>query len=143
MENDKAVPFLARCGDTTPVDWGNLKRLLGAYFLWAVCFAGASQLLKRGLVTEGPLLWLVIAAPLLVSLVVIATFVRFLRQADELQRIVQLQALAVGFGGTFFAATGYRLFERIGATPADIGDLALVMAFFYSAAVVLGWSKYR
>ena len=68
---------------------------------------------------------------------------RFLREADELQRTIQLQALALGFGAGFFALPGYRIFERLGAPAADIADFTMVMAFFYVIGAFLGWRRYR
>ena len=138
---DKAV--WGRCLDTPPHDWRNMKRFLWSLGAWAVCFAGGSQLIKRELLPAGPIPWVVALLPNVVAVLVIVAYARFLREADELQRVVQLQALALGFGGTFFALSGYRILERLGAPAADIGDFAVVMAVLYAVGSVLGWRRYR
>ena len=63
--------------------------------------------------------------------------------ADELQRVIHLEALALGFGGGAIAVCGYRLFERLGAPSADISDAALALAIFYSIGLVRGSWRYR
>jgi len=88
MNESASLPFWVRCGDTTASDWRNIKRLLWALLLWAICFAGGSQLLKRGLVEGGPAAWLVAVLPSLTGLLVIAAYARFVNQADELQRLI-------------------------------------------------------
>ncbi len=136
-------PFWARCGDTTARDWRNLRRVLWTLAVWAVFFAGGSQLIKRDLLPAGPILWVVAALPTVVGVFVLVAFGRYLREADELQRTIQLQALALGFGAGFFALAGYRIFERLGAPAADIADFTMVMALFYVIGAFLGWRRYR
>jgi hypothetical protein len=91
----------------------------------------------------GPVSWLLAALPSVAGFFVLIAYGRFLREADELQRIIQLQALALGFGGTFFALAGYRVFERLGAPAGGFDEITLVMALFYSIAIFLGWWRYR
>ncbi len=68
---------------------------------------------------------------------------RFLRQTDELARLIQLEALALGFGGTFFALCAYSVFQRLGAPLLDLKDVPTVMVVFYFLGVGLGWWRYR
>lgn len=143
MENTNSVPLSERCGDTTPRDRRNLARMTWALAAWAVCFVGVSQLIKRDLLPEGPAPWLLAVLPLAVGVFVLVAYARFLNEADELQRIIQLQALALGFGGSFFALCGYRIFERLGAPAANLVDAALVMVVIYTIAAFVGWRRYR
>ena len=137
------TPFWARCGDTTARDRRNLKRAMWILAAWAVLFAGGSQLIKRDLLPAGPIPWVVAALPTIAGVFVLLAYGRFLREADELQRTVQLQALALAFGGSWFAISGYRVFERLGAPHADGMDFTLVMALFYAVGILLGWRRYR
>jgi len=136
-------PFWIRCGDTTPRDRRNLRRFLWIAIAWAACFLGATYVIKHDLLTAGPTLWMVAALPSVVLVFVLDAYVRFLREADELLRSIQLHALALGFGAGWLAMSGYPLFERLGAPAADIGDYTVVMAVFYSLGSVLGWRRYR
>ena len=120
-----------------------MVRFLGLLALWAVAFSGASQLIKRGVVDGGALGWGLAMLPIIAGVLVLFAFARWLREGDELQRTVQLVALAFGFGGTFFAIAAYRVFERLGAPAADLGDLALAMAILYTLGVFVGWWRYR
>ncbi|MCZ6726579.1 MAG: hypothetical protein O7A98_04405, partial [Acidobacteria bacterium] len=126
-----------------PRDRRNQSRMMWVLFAWAVCFAGVSQLIKRDLLSAGPLLWLLAALPSVAGVFALIAYGRFLREADELQRIIQLRALALGFGGTLFALAGYRVFERLGAPAAELTDVMLVMMLLYSVASLLGWRRYR
>ena len=143
MSEDARVTLLEQCGDTTPRDRRNLMRFLWVLGAWAVCFVGASQLLERGLVPIGPLSWMVALLPTVVAIPVLIVYARYLREADELQRKIELEALALGFGGTFFALGGYRILERVGAPAVDLGDFGLVMAVLYTIGVLLGRRRYR
>jgi hypothetical protein len=134
-------PAWAGC-DSTARDWRNQKRLLWTLFGWSLCFVGGSFLLSRELLPAGPLRWLVAVVPTVVGAAAMLAYARFLREADELQRMIQLQALAVGFGATWLAITGYELLERVGAPPADAGNFVLVLAGGYSISVVLGRRRY-
>ncbi|MDY7091498.1 MAG: hypothetical protein SX243_00855 [Acidobacteriota bacterium] len=113
------------------------------FFGWAVAFTTASQLTKRGVVTEGPLAWLLAALPFLFGAGVMLAYARYLRETDELQRLIQLQALALGWGGTFFVIGGYEVLERLGAPVGEFDDATMVMAVFYVLGTVLAWRRYR
>lgn len=132
-----------RCGGTTPRDRRNQLRVLWTMAVWAVCFVAGSLLIEREVLPVGAGRWTVAALPCLAAVLVLVAYPRFLREADELQRLVQLEALALGFGGAFFAFMGYPLFERLGAPTLDVGDLGVVMAILYSLGGLLGWRRYR
>lgn len=134
-------PFLEHCDN--PRDVRNALRLVGYFLGWAVVYTGASQLIKRELVPAGPISWFLAVLATLAGVVVIIAYARFLRQADELQRTIQLQALAIAFGGTFFGIAAYEVFERIGAPRLDIGDVSLAMAFLYTITVLANTWRYR
>ncbi len=142
-QSTRKTPLWERCGDTTPRDWLNSKRMLWSLLAWAVSFAGLSQLIKRDLLPAGPIPWLLTAVPVIAGVLVILAYGRYLSEADELQRTIHLQALALGFGGAFFAASGYELLERLGAPKLDFSDLTLVMVFFYGLGFFLGRRRYR
>jgi hypothetical protein len=108
-----------------------------------VLFAGGSQLIKQGLLPAGPIPWVVAALPTVAGILVIVAYGRFLREADELQRIIHLEALALGFAGGWVVICGYRIFERLGAPVADIADAAIVLGLFYSIGILRASWRYR
>lgn len=142
MSEPQSESLWQRCGDTE-TNRRNLRRLLGALAVWAVCFVGASYLIDGRVVPAGPPSWLLAAVPTLAAAVAVLAFVRFVRQADELQRLIQLRALALGFGAVWLALSGYPLFEELGAPPLDAGDYTLVMAVAYMLGIFVGWQRHR
>jgi hypothetical protein len=115
----------------------------GRVLLWAICFSGVSQIIKRELLAPGPLLWGVAALPTIVGIYMVFSYAGFLRKLDELHRLIELQGLAIAFGGVFLAITTYRILERLGAPRADIDDFVVVMMVLYAFGTVLGWRRYR
>ena len=143
MSDDTNDSFWARCAGTTPRDRRNQRLFIGITLAWAVGFVGISKLIELGALPAGPLAWVVAALPTLLGIAVIVVYARFLRQADELQRLIQLEALALGFGGGLFALLGYRVFERLGAPSLALDDATMVMVGLYVLGVILGLRRYR
>jgi hypothetical protein len=98
---------LPDCSTATTAERRRSLHLAGACLVWAVCFVGARWLIRYGALPDGAVSWLVPAMPTAAGAVLLAAFTRYLREIDELQRSIQLQALAFGFGGGFrgFAGT--------------------------------------
>lgn len=118
-------------------------RLAGGCLAWAVCFAGARWLIRNGLLPDGVIPWIVAALPTAAGVGLLAAYTRYLRQIDELERAIQVQALALGFGGGFLAICGYVTFQLLGAPRVDPVSLLALMPIFYAVAIVLGRRRYR
>jgi hypothetical protein len=126
----------------TPRDQKNLRRVNLALLIWALVWIAATLLLDRGAL-EGAAAWLVALAPSTIALILVRHYVRFLREADELLRLVNLEGLALGFGAGFVFMTTYRLFERAGAPDLDINDSLLVMVGFWALGMWLAKRRYQ
>ena len=143
MRNETRRGLLEACGDgETPQDRRSRLRFSGFSLAWAICFVGATFLLKKDLLPAGPASWIVATLPTVAAVFLLLAFGRFLRDTDEFQRLIQLKALALAFGGSFFIFTGYRMFEQIGA-PAAPNDLIVVMPLLYGVGVLLGRRSYQ
>jgi len=143
MNEQEKRPLLARlCGDMTASDRRNLNRANVWLAFWLVSFAASTFIIKSEVTSTGIVGWIVAAIPTVVGLGAMLAYGRYLRQADELQRRIQLQALAVGFGVAFFFGFGYPLLEKVGAPTADISDVSVLMAFFYFVGLWLGRRRY-
>lgn len=125
----------------TPRDRVNMRRVNLALAIWALAFLGSTALLRFGAV-EGAAAWLVALAPATMAVIAIRHYVRFLRAADELLRLIQLEGLALGFGAGFVFMTSWRLFERAGAPQLDVSDGLLVMILFWTLGQVLAARRY-
>lgn len=110
---------------------------------WAVSALAVRRFLDADPPPSGALAWAAATLPPVVLLVAFALYGRFLREADELHRLIQLRALALGFGAGWLAVGCYPLFERLGAPSAAAEDYLLVLAFFYSLGLFLGCWQYR
>ncbi len=120
------------CVDMPERDVRNLRRFTGWALVWAIAFVVATWLLTSGAIASGALSFLVAAIPTCLGLVVVWAYVRYLREADELQRKIHLEALALGFGAGAVFMMGYRLFERAGAPALDMNDALVVMLVVWS-----------
>ena len=143
MQERSDTSFLTRCAGATPQERRHLWFAIGVLLIWAICLTAANQLIKRELVPEGPISWILAAVPQIVAIFALLVYARYLRSCDELQRLVQLEALALSCGVTVFGLAGYPLFVRLGAPPASLNDFTLVMAVAYALGIVLGWARYR
>jgi hypothetical protein len=117
---------------------------IGAVALgWALCFDAALLVIKKHWLPPGPILWVVAALPSVAALGVLMAYTRYLRRADELQRLIQLQAMSWAFGGGFFVICGYLLFQHLGAPRLDQALLASLMPVLYAIGLAAGWRRYR
>jgi len=133
------------CGGT-PIDRRNNWRIVAWTLAWAVGLTVASFTLKGRIfhVAAGSLSsWVLALVPVVLFVGVLAAYLRFLRQTDELQRLIQLQALAVGFGAGILLLMHWELFELVGLPQMDPSDAAMVPIFAYVlSAASLAW-RYR
>ncbi len=145
MNTPESTPrsFLSCCYGSTPRDQSNMRRVLWTYLAWTMSFAAGSQLLKRGIVGDGPLAWALTALPIVVAGFVLAAYARFLREADEMQRMIHLEGMAVGFGGGFLGVSCWRVLEHAGLSSPDIGDATLLLAVSFALGIVRATMRYR
>lgn len=111
-------------------------------FVWSLSCVLASAVLVRDLVPAGVMSWVVALLPTLLGIGTVLAFRRFLVEADELQRKIQLDGLAVGFGLGVIGSFGLRLVERAGGPAFDVDDAIVLMMVGYAVAVVVGSRRY-
>lgn len=114
------------------------RRMLRRKDYWAVFIGGSLAFasffrfdaapLAAGTALEKPLVLL----PLVPAGIAIASFLAMVRDADELQRRILYQALAIGFVVTFVATLLYAVLEDLGFPH--------VSAVYWWIALVLSWS---
>lgn len=89
-----------------------VRRFIPAMIAYVVLLVGAILLVNRF-----PAAWWrypVMVVPLLPLLLVVRAVARLLVEADELQRRIQLEALAVAFGAGSVLTFGYGLLQAVG-----------------------------
>lgn len=127
-------------------DAGRIRRsLLTAAVLigYALLVAGAGLLLDSDLLTGRLARWHVAAVPAIAAVAVFVVFLRYLRRMDELERRVQLEALALAGGVGWLLIPCYWVFEELGLPAADAGNLVLALSVTYTIGLVIGWRRYR
>lgn len=134
--------YMNHCRTMTGRDRRNARRANILLGLWAVAFLAALFGLRRGFVEATPLVLAAVVVPTALGIVAALAFGRFLREADELHRKIQLQALALGFGAGFVATFAVSLLEAAGWTIVDVGDTFVVMAIAYLVGMYLGSRRY-
>jgi hypothetical protein len=116
--------------------------------VWLFCLAlwiGSFAALSAGfeLAAVPPALgWALALANAALGVAAVWSYFRLLRRADELERKIQVEALALGFGAGAVAMMADRLAERAGAAPLDVNDALLVMLLAYAVGVVLARRRY-
>lgn len=131
-----------RC-ELTPRDRRNQQRLLIWFFVWMVSWVAANIAIKEGWASAGASAIAVAIFPTLLGVATMLAYWKFLREADELQRKIQLEGLAIGFGIGIVGALTIHVLGRAGIlTAIDLGDVASLMMVAYAIAVVIGARRY-
>jgi hypothetical protein len=76
--------------------------------------------------------WLLAMIPIALSVPALLACLRFIREADEFMRKVQLEGIAIGFAVGFVFCIGYPMLEHVGAPP-----LRLIVAV---VPLAIGWA---
>ena len=126
----------------TPRDRRNVRRNACAVVAWVVSMEGTAQVFRRDLLPTGAVSWLAAALPALVGALVIWSYVRFIQEADELQRRIQLNALAVGFGVTVVGVMAYPALQLVGAPDLAPKWFAALGIFLYLGGVSVATWRY-
>ena len=134
--------LMSSCWSVRPEDRRNQWIATGLLFVWAVGFAGAAILIKRGVVPAGAPTYLMALVPTALGVLAVLAYMRFLRRADELLRRIQLEALALGFGAGFVASFTFDLLETAGLGRAEAINTFLVMVLFYLLGLFVGARRY-
>lgn len=123
-------------------DTRNMQRFSAWCMAWAVAFVAAIFAFERGVAPGSPAAWLLVAVPTLIGFLTVRAYLRFLREADELQRRIQFEGLAFGFGVGVLCMMSYRLLERAGWPKLDINDTFVVMMLGWAFGVFRGARRY-
>jgi hypothetical protein len=108
----------------------------------------AGVLAKRWGFDSGTLRWIVALLPVLPMVGYFFSLTRWLRSLDEMQRLIQFEALLIQFGVTALFVMGYGLLANSGAVPnTPVGDLWpwlwLLLFVSWSLGQVIVRRRYR
>jgi hypothetical protein len=137
-------------GFGTAADRRNQIRFIIWTFVWMLGYTLAAQAIKHdwgGLgLQSGAWLWrrtIMALLPNVLAVGAVGAYVRFLRMADELTRLVQLQGMAVGFAASVLLLLNWDLLETAGAPAMDPSDALLVPVFAWVVGQIVSALRYR
>ena len=118
------------------------------YILWTLAWVGTMILVDKAILfgwySSDLISILAIVVNTALGLGVVVAFMRMLKGMDDLQRNIQLNALALAVGAGFVGGFCFLLLATSKLiSEADVSDLLLLMAIAYMAAVIYGQVKYR
>ncbi|HXS29045.1 MAG TPA: hypothetical protein VN730_15390 [Steroidobacteraceae bacterium] len=131
----------------TTRDRRNQTAILCWSILLAVGLVGSVALLKAGPGVSDALKWAVTAVTIALMIPWLWSQLRFLREADELIRKIQLEALAVGFWAGLAFGVAYSVLAQAGLPHLDPASgtplIVAVSALGYASGRVLASKRYR
>ena len=116
--------------------------------LWAVAWAGSLAIISFISDYE----WYSATLPIIMAFVInsgigvgmILAYIRFLKELDEMERKIQLDALALSVGVTLATFGGYSILEQAGMAPElKASSLIVLIALTYMAGIIVGRIRYR
>lgn len=128
----------------TQRDTKNTVRLL----IWTLAWVGTLALAQFGPALWGDqpaISWVAIIVNLAAGLGWIIAHARFLRESDDLQRKIMLDAIAAALGAGLVGGFAYTAATNAKIVP-DLTDIALmsvVMAVVYVVGIIVGRLRYR
>jgi hypothetical protein len=131
----------ASCGTRT--DRRNQYWFLAWCIAWALTLVGASAFLKFNTEFRGTGAWILAVLPFAFSIGAVYSYLRYLRDADEFLRKVQIEGLAVGFGVGVLFTLGYQVLELAGAPRMSASDTVSLMIFGWVAGQLFATWRYR
>lgn len=130
------------CAATPPADRRNGRRIIAASALWAVVFVASSWVLGGDSVPAGGAAWAIAALCVVLGLVALAAYRRYLLEADELTRRIQLEGVAFGFGAGLVFSLTYELFRQAGAPDIGMTHGGTVLVVGYIVGVLRATHQY-
>ena len=88
-------------------------------------------------------MWLLASIPLVVGIPLVNAFLRFLREADEFMRKVQLEGIAMGFGAGCGFRHGLHHSRMVGAPELPMMFVLVPMLFGWAVGSFLVAARYR
>jgi hypothetical protein len=125
----------------TPRDQRNLRRTGILQMVWVACLI-ANNASHQYLFT-GPLRVCVALLPLAVGALVVWSYAHFVRHADDLQKAIQLNALAIGFGVSVVFTLAYPAIERLGLPHLEPNHFMAVGVLTYLLATAVYSIRYE
>ncbi len=97
----------------------------------------------RALGDDSPWRYLVAPLPVLPAIGLMVALVRYLRDIDELQRRIQLEAIGMAFGATALITFCYGFLQNVGFPPLDAIWIGPAMVVLWGMTSALATRRYQ
>lgn len=141
---EKAEKSFFKLCHTTERDKRNQRFVVGWAMAWAIAWVGVSHCLKTGLVESDILAVTGILLTTGLGFGLLMAYRHFLREADELRRKIELDALALAVGVGLVGGVCFRLLQQAGivAGGSDFEVTVLLMSATQATGVIMGMRRY-
>ncbi len=136
------IKRLDRACFNTPTDRQNLVRFTRRLAGWMVIYLASNFWLDSERIGQTALDSVIAFAPSIAFGWSLLAFVRYLREADELARRIQYEAIAFAFGVGMLIMLGYPLFEPLGLSQLNPTNTAGIMSIVWSLSTVANAQRY-
>ena len=138
------IRTLNGCGHTTERDRQNQYRIIGWSFAWVFCWVLVTWCIKNERLTSLSLVIPAILVTTCLGLGMMVAYRRFLREADELRRKIELDALALAVGVGLVGGVCCRMLEKAGVvTNIPVFEMVVVLiCATQSLGIVVGLRRY-
>jgi len=111
--------------------------------VWMATFVAVDKGAENDWFASGTISMLAVGINAVFGLLVITTYMKFLKELDEMQRKIQLSALALGMGVGLVGTVSYSLLVSGGhvAQP-DLAVIIMMLGAGYMAGLLIGRSRY-
>jgi hypothetical protein len=120
-----------------------MARFAWAMIAYGLVLAASVLILKSNSDPDAPWRIPVALAPMIPAMFGMMAFVRYMGSMDELQRRIQLEAIAFGFGGTAALTFGYGFLEGVGFPPINWTFIFPLMIGLWGIGVAIAGRRYQ
>ena len=133
---------MSTCAHSRQTDRTNYRRLNVAMVAWGLSFILSSAIAAND-DFGGMAHFVSSVVPTLTGVPVVLLFAYYIREADELTRLIELQALAVAAGAVFLVLPSVQVAQGSMGIDTFVSVPLTTMAFGYASAVTLIRRRYR
>lgn len=127
---------------TTERDRRNQRRIIAWSLIWTVSWTAGALAIDNGWLAAGAAGVAAAVLSALFGLAMLVAYRRFLREADELRRKIEVEALAVAFGvGLVVGMTYWLLGEGGIVAEAEILPVLVLMILTHSVGILVGFRR--
>ncbi len=122
----------------------NTIRFLCWTFAWSMTMVLADKAILYEWHSSALISAIAIVLNAVIGIGMILSYLRHLKYMDELQRKIQLDALAISMGVALVGSFSYSLMVTAKfITDAEVSDIILLMSFTFVVSVIVGHLRYR